>query len=76
VALQTRIKIADVTIAQVVPLQALGPKPVNMQNINFEEEVGADGMPPPPKTFTQRYVSKLFIPLILTVCKYDKYFFY
>ena len=36
VTLSTRVKLAESDIAQIIPIQVFGPKPITMQNINFD----------------------------------------
>ena len=36
VTLSTRVKLAEPDIAQIIPIQVFGPKPITMQNINFD----------------------------------------
>lgn len=49
------MKIAEIEIAQIVPLQALGPKPLTMQSVNFGIET--DPSAQPPQSFLRQYVS-------------------
>jgi hypothetical protein len=55
VTFQTRINVAEVEVAQPVPLQALGPKPMTLSHINFG--VDADPNAQPPQSFLRQYVS-------------------
>ena len=54
VMFQTRINVAEVEVAQSVPLQALGPKPMTLSHINFG--VDADPNAQPPQSFLRQYV--------------------
>ena len=55
VVFQTRITVATVEEAQPVPLQALGPKPMILNHINFGAE--ADPNAQPAQSFLRQYVN-------------------
>jgi hypothetical protein len=57
ISLQTRVKVAEAVAAQAVPLQATGPKPPNMQKINFDTETDAEEASKPKTSWVRRYVS-------------------
>ena len=55
---QTRIKIAEVEVAQAVPLQALGPKPQSLAHVNFGSATDPSAVP--QQSFLRQYVSGKF----------------
>ncbi len=56
--LQTRLKIADSMSAQAIPLQAIGPRPGNLKEIDLgSAEDGSMKPKAPPQTFLRKYVS-------------------
>ena len=62
---QTRIKLAESTAVQWIPLQAIGARPAGMKEVKLSPEEDAGGMQD-NRSFLQKYVS---IVLYSSNCK-------
>mmetsp|Transcript_17359 Transcript_17359/g.16698 ORF Transcript_17359/g.16698 Transcript_17359/m.16698 type:complete len:240 (+) Transcript_17359:484-1203(+) len=64
VTFQTRMKISEVEVAQAVPLQAVGPKPITMNGVNFGAET--DPSAKPQQSLLRQYWY-IFLPLMIVL---------
>lgn len=53
---QTRLKMGEEFVAQVIPLQAAGSRPANLQDAKLGLDEDAENKPP-QQSFLRRYVS-------------------
>ncbi len=73
ISVQTRFKIADSMMAQSIPIQAIGPRPGHLKDVNLDMEGDVKTRPATPQSFLRKYVSRgsaVFVLAFKTNCHY------